>query len=376
MRINKNTKLSTASCALAVTLAVLQGCGGGGSPASTSAAPGTGAPGAGAPPAPVSETPAGTPPAPVGGTPPAAAIGGLPATFTAAFAEKDGTTFYTFNGDGTSANSSDGITWTTSAVTGLVGARVVRKLNGSWIAVGLNGGIFTSPNGITWTARASGISNVYIHNVAFGGGRYVAVASPDGANKNVTTSADGVTWTSASIGTNIVLLGVTYLDGKFYAAGYEDILGASRKGELYSSADGLTWVRKPLPIVPGLGIAAPVQSLSSKGSTLVAASNFGVVYTSSDSAATFAQVEAPTSRNLLNVVCSATLCVAVSSSQSPDVSVVVTSANLSQWSRWSTASTQDLRGLSYNGTRWTVTGGSGFSAWSDDAINWTANPIK
>jgi hypothetical protein len=386
MKTSRHVKVYVANCAIAVTLSVLQGCGGGGdSPAaSPTAGAQTGVSGTNG----TNSTlgtggtqPAGTgggqgnAPAPGGGNPPPA-VGGLPATFTAAFAEKDGTNFYAFDGDSTSAVSADGITWTTSTITGMVGARVIRKLNGSWIAVGLNGGIFTSTNGTSWTSRSSGISGVYIHNVAFDGTRYVAVATPDAANKNITTSSDGgVTWTSVSVGTKIIFLGITHYNGKFYAAGYEELTpGSTRKGEMYTSTNGTTWTRVTLPIVPGLGFVAPLQSITNKGATLIAAGNFGVVYQSIDAGVTWTFTEAaPTSVNLLNVVCSSSRCVASSSGNPARVAYL---NDLSKWEWWTTTSQLDIRGIAYNGTRWTVVGEQGFSASSANGIDWTANPIK
>jgi hypothetical protein len=382
MKTSRYVKISAASCAIAVTISVLQGCGGGGD--SPAASPTAGAQTGGSGTSGTSGTggtqAAGTgggqanPPAPAVNPPPA--VGGLPATFTAAFAEKDGTNFYAFDGDSTSAVSADGITWTTSSITGMVGARVIRKLNGSWIAVGLNGGIFTSPNGTSWTSRSSGISGVYIHNVASDGTRYVAVATPDAANKNITTSSDGgVTWSSVSVGTKIIFLGITHYNGKFYAAGYEELPPTNtRKGEMYTSTNGSTWTRVSLPIVAGLGIVAPLQSITNKGTTLIAAGNFGVVYKSTDDGVTWTSSEASqTSVNLLNIVCSPSLCVATSSRPS---ATVVSSSDLSNWSRWTTTSQLDIRGIAYNGSRWTVVGEQGFSGSSANGIDWTANPIK
>ena len=47
--------------------------------------------------------------------------------------------------------------------------------NGRFVAVGI-GDILTSPDGVSWTARASGTSN-YLNGVTYGNGRFVVVGN-------------------------------------------------------------------------------------------------------------------------------------------------------------------------------------------------------
>ena len=47
--------------------------------------------------------------------------------------------------------------------------------NGRFVAVGI-GDIFTSPDGVNWTARTSVTSN-YLNGVTYGNGRFVAVGN-------------------------------------------------------------------------------------------------------------------------------------------------------------------------------------------------------
>jgi hypothetical protein len=46
--------------------------------------------------------------------------------------------------------------------------------NGLFVAVGEDGTILTSPDGVTWTQRTSGTSN-WLNGVAYGNGLFVAV---------------------------------------------------------------------------------------------------------------------------------------------------------------------------------------------------------
>jgi hypothetical protein len=82
------------------------------------------------------------------------------------------------------------------------------------VAVGLHGAILTSPDGVNWTARASGTSN-WLNGVTYGNGLFVAV----GGGGAILTSPDGVNWTRRASGTSNFLNGVTYGNGLFVAVG-------------------------------------------------------------------------------------------------------------------------------------------------------------
>lgn len=62
-----------------------------------------------------------------------------------------------------------------------------------FVAVGEEGTILTSPDGLTWTARTSGTTR-WLTAVAYGYGHYVAV----GDGTTVLTSRDGITWDNLS----------------------------------------------------------------------------------------------------------------------------------------------------------------------------------
>ena len=60
--------------------------------------------------------------------------------------------------------------------------------NGMFVTVG--GAISSSPDGVNWTVRLSGLSNP-LSGVAYGNGTFVAV----GSGGKVLTSSDGINWT-------------------------------------------------------------------------------------------------------------------------------------------------------------------------------------
>lgn len=82
-----------------------------------------------------------------------------------------------------------------------------------------------------WTSVAS-TTRQNLWSVAAGAGRFVAV----GENGAVVTSADGIVWTTRSAGTTAWLVGVTYANDRFVAVG--------DKGTLLTSTDGVTWATR------------------------------------------------------------------------------------------------------------------------------------
>jgi len=108
-----------------------------------------------------------------------------------------------------------------------------------YVAAGVAGSLFSSPDGITWTSRTSGFGANIIQDVQFGNGLFVAV----GNNGTITTSTDGTTWTArtANMGTNTIRK-VLYANSLWVAIG--DGGGATNTGGITYSSDGLTWTRK------------------------------------------------------------------------------------------------------------------------------------
>lgn len=112
-----------------------------------------------------------------------------------------------------------------------------------WVAVGPSGGLYTSPDGKTWTSRTSNMpGSVGIFGVAFNGTTIVAVGAPNGATApGIVTSTDGVTWTSrtsnGSTSTTLNQVIWTSLFGGMYCA----IPNAG--GYVVTSPDGTTWTK-------------------------------------------------------------------------------------------------------------------------------------
>ncbi|EEF59139.1 WD40/YVTN/BNR-like repeat-containing protein [Pedosphaera parvula] len=144
-------------------------------------------------------------------------------------------------------SSSDGVNWTQRSINNQTNftyalARVIYA-SGTFVAVGYNGSIYSSTNGIDWQNTQLGpIWN--FNGVAYGNGKFVAVGdcsliAGGVTSSNVYTSPDGITWTAqhsvliASAANNIYA--ITFGGGSFKAVG--------QGSYLYTSADGVSWSR-------------------------------------------------------------------------------------------------------------------------------------
>jgi photosystem II stability/assembly factor-like uncharacterized protein len=101
--------------------------------------------------------------------------------------------------------------------------------NGRWVIVGGKGTILSSPDGVQWTAETNPAGTAKLNDVAFGGGKFVAIGS---GNQVVLTSPDGHGWTQIPLkvggGLEIIYDGTQFISS---AAG----------GWLFKSPDGTAW---------------------------------------------------------------------------------------------------------------------------------------
>ena len=125
--------------------------------------------------------------------------------------------------------------WTHRDAGTLVSLTGVTYANGRFVAVGLEGTILGSDDGVVWTPRESGTSN-QLNSVAFGNGLFVAVGNLD----RVVTSTDGVTWALSAPGPGPWLNKIAFEAGNFAA-----VSGAlSVPPAIFSSADGANWTQR------------------------------------------------------------------------------------------------------------------------------------
>jgi hypothetical protein len=129
-------------------------------------------------------------------------------------------------------SSTDGVTWTTNTVTGSSNlAQVAWNSTYGYVVVGgtlSTPFIYTSPDLVTWTARTSPVAEGLSFVVY--GSRFVAL----GYNGAIIYSTDGITWTSTTLGT-ITQFAINLMwTGSQFIASYLN-------GTLLTSPDGITW---------------------------------------------------------------------------------------------------------------------------------------
>ena len=168
-------------------------------------------------------------------------------------------------------NTSSGITGAWTQITSGTGEDLngVSFVNGQFIAVGANGTLLTSPDGITWTAQASNTNNS-LRSVAYGiptggVGTYVAV----GDAGTILSSPDAVNWTpQTTIPTTQSLYSVCFgPDLQFIAVGTAGTLAYSTTGADGSWSVGNSGVIDLYGIVPAdvfIAVGAAGTNISGK----------------------------------------------------------------------------------------------------------------
>jgi hypothetical protein len=169
---------------------------------------------------------------------------------------RDATRFCAVGNNGSVASSPDGVTWTNQ--TGIADALTnswngLTYANGLFVAVGNLGEVMTSPDCVTWTERNAGrlVANPdtgitgFLSSVTFGNGLFVAVGEePQNAGPTIgliATSPDGTTWTQrdSSVPPDVGASfdAVAYGNGRFVVAGLRIDGGTN----VVTSEDGINW---------------------------------------------------------------------------------------------------------------------------------------
>lgn len=155
--------------------------------------------------------------------------------------------------------------WTTTAqIMGTVDGSYAAAYGVGLFVVGSQGGeIMTSPDGVTWTSRATGLG--VICSMIFANGAFLVLTST-----TIATSPDGITWTTHGAIPITQPTALTYHPiAGLYVAG---TLG----GQVYTSPNGLAWTLRTSP-------SASLLAGAAYGLGLVAMVGLGgIVFTSQD----------------------------------------------------------------------------------------------
>lgn len=267
----------------------------------------------------------------------------------------------------------------------------------TFVAVGERGFIATSPNGTTWTLRSSG-TTTNLCRVAWLGDRFVAV----GAGGKAFTSARGDTWTALATGATNDLYAVAGTTNSTLLAGQEELRLRGTGGWSNELAATLT---APAPVWSYYAAlwdgtrylaagATGLQTWGTKtnsvtrwtddtnsyrtwlwqavrtGSNYVAVGNNGLILTSPDGIDWDLELTPSSATNaiLLGVGGKPNFTLAAGSG-----GAVLWSTNLYTWKAVSPApTTNDLKGVWHDGSRFLLCGGNGTILASANGTNWTA----
>lgn len=259
-----------------------------------------------------------------------------------------------FGVGGVTAVSTDaGSNWTVGNLGGgntdtLFGATFF--LNKFFGVSGDNGRVFSSADGVAWSAVATPAAS--LRALAYGAGRLVAV----GAGGVIVTSTNGTAWTLSQSGTTNQLLGVNYVNNRFVAVG---VLGT-----ILTSPDGLVWTPRS-----SQGNQSNLQNTAfGNGRYVIAGQGGRVILTSTDAENWSILTSGPSQgTHLFGVAASASALVAAGQN-----GVVVSSSDKAQWTNRTTSNLNQLNDVTYAQNKFMIVGNSGSVMTStDEGATWT-----
>lgn len=241
--------------------------------------------------------------------------------------------------------SIDGINW--SPVPGMTADfESVIFAGDQFLAVGNEGAIFVSLDGLTWVSRNSTISNRLI-GAAYGNGKYVVV----GTRGRIISSPSTATWTRETSGTLDRLESVTFGNGLFVAVG--------ENGTTLSSINGAQWSRR------SQGATRDLDGIALANGLITVAGKGGTVVTSIDGS-NFVERSTGVTNDLHGIGTGNGLHVAVG-----EPGVVITSPDTVAWTTRSSGSQSSLKSVTWGGGRWVAVGTQGEIITSNDGVIWT-----
>ena len=228
--------------------------------------------------------------------------------------------------------------------------RSVAQGNGTFVAVGEHGIVFTSPDGVVWSQQPSLTNSLF--DVAFANGLFVAVGGEFTATTsfsgNVYTSPDGAHWTKRDSDTTQPLTAVVFGAGHFVAVGPRLVCSVS--------SDGLTWASHPGP---------RANSITFRADSFVAAGDNGSISTSIDGVNWISRPSG-TTENLYDVTFAKGLFVVAGAN-----GTVLTSPFTETWTAYPSGTTATLRSIGFMNEAFVAAGDGGTILTSPLGDTWT-----
>ncbi|CAH1665893.1 membrane hypothetical protein [Hyphomicrobiales bacterium] len=267
--------------------------------------------------------------------------------------------------------SEDGVNWT-SPFNDSGGTSYFNQIifaNGLFVAVSSHG-IYTSPNGSTWTLRLGGAGEFSC--VAFGGGLFVAMGAA------FYTSPDGITWTSRSMSTYLgptitYVSAVAYGNSTWVCVG---VAGTTSRPFTKTGTPAAVWTSQATLTgsdrYVGLRYTAGAFYMMRQAAA-------GALYRSVNDGVSFSNAGIQAATNCgVDWAYNGSLWVAVGSNgtapqlkTSTDISVGWSTVNTSFFTSTTIAAVEYIPGLDL----WVIGGTGGLMAYSPDVINWTLGTV-
>ncbi|MEH6516466.1 MAG: hypothetical protein V7742_07280 [Halioglobus sp.] len=259
--------------------------------------------------------------------------------------------------NGTIISSPDGINWSLSS-SPTTETLFATYFNGTdtWVASGSRGTLLNSTDALNWNSQVSGNTDA-LWSTTFAGGQWIV----GGGNGRVLTSADSVNWTSVNGRFPFTLFDIAY-DG----VGLYTMSGDSGfANTALTSTDAVTWTQRP-PSAPNN--VEGLYGISFGAGQWTAVGDVGTIITTNDpDSRNWTGQSSGTSANLRDIVHDVSGWVVVG-----EGGVILTSPDAVNWTARSSGTTQDLWGIEYDPAGlYVVVGFGGTILTSTDAITWT-----
>lgn len=151
--------------------------------------------------------------------------------------------------------------------------------NNRFLAVGGVGTSYYSDDGIVWQARPAGI--VFV-DVKFINGKFVILGYNPGGGASVFTSTDGVTWSAGSpLASVVASRGIAFGNGKYLVGG----IASDGFTRIFQSTDASVWTMNPNLVAGGVTNSITFKNLTFNNGKFMAFDGSNFSYTSTDGVA-------------------------------------------------------------------------------------------
>ena len=221
---------------------------------------------------------------------------------------------------------------------------------------GFSGSSGSTPT--SWVIRSATLDAGSLYAVGFNGSNLFVTIN---INTNVYTSPDGVTWTKVASGISTFPYGITYSGTAFIIVGSNS--NTTYPGIATSTDGGITWTTIS---TSSFGTTSNIRDVCWSGTYLVAVSNEGHIATSTSTGSSWTQRYKEDSGIFYSVAYGGGMYVACGSM------ALATSINGTSWTnRNSTKPSFTVNSVTYGNSKFVAVGNSGKIATSADGINWT-----